>query len=80
MEFNLTFIEALQVVFAGGKVRGNNFGDGVYIRQDYHGSVIVESVFEEIGFTQRSDFMLTKGVTTQKYRVVESVKYLDLLD
>lgn len=80
MEFNLSFIEALQVVFAGGKVRGNRFSNGVYLRQDYHGAVIVDSVSEEIGFSEKSDFILTKGLTTQKYRVVESVKYSDLLD
>lgn len=80
MEFNLTFIEALQVVFAGGKVRGNNFGDGVYIRQDYYGAVVTEVVSEELGFSQKGVFQLTKGVIAQKYRVVESVKYSDLLD
>lgn len=71
MKFELSFLEAMDVVLGGGAVQGELFDWRCYLTEK-HGVVVLNRYLEDEVCHYRCDgsMLITKGVLEQKYRVV----------
>lgn len=68
MEYNLNFHDAIDVIIAGGWVKGNNFAKYVFMRINKYGQIVVvdaSQMYKEI------EFVSITSLNNQKFREIQ---------
>ena len=65
MEYNLDFYQALEIVMNGGCVKGDNFIDGIFLKLNSSGQLVIVTV-ERLYLEDTTVFI--KGMVKQKFR------------
>ena len=65
VEYNLDFYEALKIVLNGGAVKGNQFIDGVFLKINSYGQLVIVDAGRLYDEDER---VFIKGLSGQKFR------------
>ena len=79
-EFNLSFMEAMDIVLNGGYVVGEHFNKGYYLKVNEIGMVAVFDFAkdESMHYIERNNLAITNGILTQKYKKQEFLTQREL--
>lgn len=64
-KYDLDFYQALEVVMNGGSVRGNDFADGIFLRLNSGGQLVIVDASR---FYLEETNVFVKGMANQKFR------------
>lgn len=64
-KYELDFLQALDIVINGGAVKGENFADGIFLRLNSHGQLVV--VDANLLYKEETS-VFVKGMAKQKFR------------
>lgn len=64
-EYNLDFYEAMKVIMNGGAVKGNNFVDGIFMKLNSHGQLVIVDAGRL--YIEETDVFI-KNMKNQKFR------------
>lgn len=74
--YDLDFYQALEVVMNGGAVKGNNFTDGIFLKLNSKGQLVIVDA-GRLYAEETSVFI--KGMEKQKYRSLTVMTMRELL-
>jgi len=63
--YDLNFYQALEIIMEGGAVKGDNFIDGVFLKLNTHGQLVVVDVSR---MYEEEEKVFIKGMVRQKFR------------
>lgn len=74
-KYNLDFYKALEIVLNGGAVRGEGFANGVFLRLNKYGQLVIVDVSR---YYKEEEKVFIKGISTQKFREVNILTLKEL--
>lgn len=82
--FDIDFNEAMEHLFTYGEkgwIQGEYFGKEYYLSLASSGTVTINRIDDQFSFAKSStNVLLTKGLMTQKYRVIEVLNYTNVVN
>jgi len=63
--YDLNFKQALDIVLDGGAVKGENFVDGLFLKLNRHGQLVIVDASR---FYEENERVFIKGLSQQKFR------------
>lgn len=67
-EYNLDFYEAFKLVMQGNWVKGNNFRDGIFLKLNKQGALVIVDANQLYDEDTR---VFLKGMVNQRFREIE---------
>lgn len=64
-KYDLDFYQALEIVLDGGAVKGDDFKDGIFMKLNSHGQLVIVDASQ---LYKQDTFVCVKGISRQKFR------------